>query len=181
VQFGGDGAHFVRPFCIVKRTEITGKDLRHFSCTCQMYRRLTCGISSGITGSRRAPCPHLQAAMAIVAGRIAPRRLSHAVPPAGVLQADYIACLPLQGYEDPKYYLSSHRSQRKGVSQTLFFLTSLEVFASVHCVSSAASESVRAGWCMRGTGSQIPLQMEAGLSLRWMAPDPTVSLLYSCS
>ena len=171
----------MRPFCIVKRTEITGKDLRHFSCTCQMYRRLTCGISAGITGSRGAPCPHLQAAMAIVAGRVVPRRLSHAAPPAGVKQEDFLACLPLQGYEDPNYYLSSNLSQRKGVSPTLFYLTRLEVFASVHFVSSAASDTVRAGWCMRGTGSQIPLEMEAGLSLRWMAPDPTVSLLYSCS
>ncbi len=171
----------MRPFCIVKRTEITGKDFRHFSCTCQMYRRLTCGISAGITGSRGAPCPHLQAAMAIVAGRVVPRRLSHAAPPAGVKQEDFLACLPLQGYEDPNYYLSSNLSQRKGVSPTLFYLTRLEVFASVHFVSSAASDTVRAGWCMRGTGSQIPLEMEAGLSLRWMAPDPTVSLLYSCS
>jgi hypothetical protein len=171
----------VRPFCIVKRTEITGNDFRHFSCTCQMYRRLTCGISAGITGSRGAPCPHLQAAMAIVAGRVVPRRLSHAAPPAGVKQEDFLACLPLQGYEDPNYYLSSNLSQRKGVSPTLFYLTRLEVFASVHFVSSAASDTVRAGWCMRGTGSQIPLEMEAGLSLRWMAPDPTVSLLYSCS
>ena len=115
-------AHFVRKFCITTRSQT---DQQECSCTCALYRTLSCGLASSLTGRRGVDCPHIT-----VAKRIMNQQARAPKTTADIFWRDsYAACLPIRPFEDATY--GKNTSRRRGASDLNVFVVEQQVYPTL--------------------------------------------------